>query len=163
MRAAGALGCVLLVIGCGAPQSSPPVVETVVVKPTGPAAPTTQTTDPAPVVAALDPLPPPPLEEPTPLAPVNGAPGCAPFDRGAAASALGAVNLQKCARPNGVRGAGHVKITFAIDGHVSAAVIDAGSFAGTAEGACIASAFRPIRIPAFCGAPVNVGKAFTIN
>ena len=87
----------------------------------------------------------------------------APFDRGAAAGSLGGVNVQSCARPNGPTGSGHVKIMYSPNGSVSSAVVDAGPFPGTLVGACIAAKFRGSHIPAFDGAPVMVGKSFTIQ
>ena len=87
----------------------------------------------------------------------------APFDRGAASGAIGAVNVQSCAKPGGPTGAGHVKITFAPNGSVSAAVIDSGPFNGTPVGGCIVGKFRGPHVPAFGGGPITVGKSFTIN
>lgn len=85
------------------------------------------------------------------------------FDRAAAATALGAVELQTCKRSEGPTGSGHVKVTFANDGSVAAVVLDSGPFAGTLEGSCIEDRFRVVRVPAFGGAPVTVGKSFTMN
>ncbi len=87
----------------------------------------------------------------------------APFDRGAASGAIGAVNVQSCAKPGGPTGAGHVKITFAPNGSVSAAIIDSGPFNGTPVGGCIVGKFRGPHVPAFGGGPITVGKSFTIN
>jgi len=93
----------------------------------------------------------------------GGGGSTAPFDRGAAAAALGGVNVQSCKKPDGPTGTGHVKVTFAPDGSVSSAVVDGGPFPGTPVGGCIAGKFRGARVPAFAGAPVGVGKSFTIN
>ena len=87
----------------------------------------------------------------------------APFDRGAAAAALGGINVQSCKKNDGPAGGGHVKVTFSSNGQVSAAVIDSGPFPGTAVGGCIAGKFRGAHVPAFGGAPVTVGKSFTVN
>jgi predicted Zn finger-like uncharacterized protein len=87
----------------------------------------------------------------------------APFDRGAAAAALGNVNVQSCKKPDGPTGSGHVTVTFAPDGSVTTAVVDGGPFPGTSVGGCIAGKFRGARVPPFGGAPVRVGKSFTIN
>jgi len=118
------------------------------------------------VVAASEPTP---AREPEPGDPAgsmvddapatSAAPGCAPFDRGAAARALGAMNLAGCA--NGQSGRGHFKVVFAPDGGAKAYTIDP-PFAGTPAGSCIASRVRGLRIPPFCGAPVTVGKSFTL-
>ncbi len=93
----------------------------------------------------------------------GGGGSTAPFDRGAAAGALGNVNIQSCKQPGGPTGSGHVKVTFAPDGNVSAAVIDGGPYPGTPVGGCIAGKYRGAHIPAFSGAPVSVGKSFTLN
>ena len=93
----------------------------------------------------------------------GGSTSTAPFDRGAAAAALGGVNVQSCKKPDGPTGSGHVMVTFAPDGSVSSAVIDGGPYPGTAVGGCIAGKYRGARVPAFGGAPVRVGKSFTIN
>ncbi|NOU33165.1 MAG: hypothetical protein HOO96_35145 [Polyangiaceae bacterium] len=87
----------------------------------------------------------------------------APFDRGAAAAALGAVNVQSCKKPDGPTGSGHVKVTFGPSGAVSSATADAPPFAGTPVGGCVAGKFRGVKIPAFAGSSVSVGKSFTIN
>ncbi len=87
----------------------------------------------------------------------------APFDRGAAAAALGAVNVQSCKKPDGPTGSGHVKVTFGPSGAVSSATADAPPFAGTPVGGCVAAKFRGVKIPAFSGGSVSVGKSFTIN
>jgi hypothetical protein len=88
-----------------------------------------------------------------------------PFDRGAAAQALGAVNVQSCRRPGGPTGAGHVKITYEpATGRVSAVTVDSGPFPGTPEGACIVGRYRAAAVPPFCGgASVAVGKSFALQ
>lgn len=93
----------------------------------------------------------------------GGGASTAPFDRGAAAASLGAVNVQSCKKPDGPTGSGHVTVTFAPDGSVQSAVIDGGPFPGTPVGGCIAGKYRGARVPAFGGAPVRVGKSFTVN
>jgi predicted Zn finger-like uncharacterized protein len=101
-----------------------------------------------------------------PAAPVAAADpggGTAPFDRGAASGAIGSVNVQSCAKPGGPTGGGHVKITFAPNGSVSAAVIDSGPFPGTPVGGCIVGKFRGPHVPPFSGGAITVGKSFTIN
>jgi predicted Zn finger-like uncharacterized protein len=96
-------------------------------------------------------------------APAAPAQSTAPFDRGAAAGALGAVNVGACKKPDGPTGSGHVSVTFAPDGSVSSAVADSPPFAGTPTGGCVAGKFRSAHIPAFGGGPVKVGKSFVIN
>jgi len=101
----------------------------------------------------------PPGPQPT-LAPVYAT---APFDRGAAAASLGAVNVASCKRPDGPTGSGHVSVTFAPDGSVQSSVVDQPPFAGTAVGGCVAGKFRGARVPAFCCCNVTVGKSFVIQ
>ncbi len=93
----------------------------------------------------------------------GGGGSTAPFDRGAAAASLGAVNVQSCKKPDGPTGSGHVTVTFSPDGSVASAVVDSGPFPGTPVGGCIAGKYRGARVPAFGGAPVKVGKSFTVN
>jgi predicted Zn finger-like uncharacterized protein len=98
-----------------------------------------------------------------PSTPPPSSAGSAPFDRGAAAGALGAVNVASCKRPDGPTGPGHVAVTFAPDGSVATAQVDQPPFAGTAVGGCVAGKFRGARVPAFSGGSVKVGKSFVIN
>jgi len=86
-----------------------------------------------------------------------------PFDRGAAAGALGGIDVQGCKQPDGPTGPGHVTVTFAPDGSVASAVVDQGPFPGTPVGGCIAGKYRGARVPAFSGGPVKAGKSFTLN
>jgi predicted Zn finger-like uncharacterized protein len=95
--------------------------------------------------------------------PPAAAGGTAPFDRGAAAAAIGGVNIQSCKKADGPTGGGHIQITFGPDGNVQTAVVDQPPFAGTPVGGCIAGKFRGAHVPAFSGSPVKVGKSFTIN
>jgi predicted Zn finger-like uncharacterized protein len=87
----------------------------------------------------------------------------APFDRGAAAAALGAINVASCKRADGPTGGGHVAVTFAPSGGVVSAVVDQPPFAGTVVGGCVAGKFRGARVPAFGGGNIKVGKSFAIN
>ena len=95
--------------------------------------------------------------------PAAAAAGTSPFDRGAAAAAIGNVNFQSCKKPDGPTGGGHIQITFGPDGNVQTAVVDQPPFAGTPVGGCIAGKFRGAHVPPFAGSPVKVGKSFTIN
>jgi predicted Zn finger-like uncharacterized protein len=90
-------------------------------------------------------------------------PSSAPFDRGAAAAALGSINVSSCKKADGPTGSGHIKVTFAPSGIVTSAQVDQPPFAGTAVGGCVAGKFRSAHIPAFGGAPVPVGKSFVIE
>ena len=87
----------------------------------------------------------------------------APFDRGAAASALGSVNVQSCKKAGGPTGAGKVKVTFAPSGSVESAVIEGPPYEGTPVGGCIAGKYRGAHVPAFSGPPVSVEKSFSIS
>lgn len=98
-----------------------------------------------------------------PAVPATVGTGGAPFDRGAAAGALGAVNVQSCKRPDGPTGTGHVKVTFTPDGAASSVTLDGGPFVGTPVGACIEGKYRTARVPTFTGTPASVGKSFTIE
>jgi hypothetical protein len=108
-------------------------------------------------VGLSPPVPPPPRPMITPFPA-----GPAPFDRGTAAAALGSVHVGKCAQAGGPTGTGHVTITFLPDGSAARAVVDQPPFAGTTTGACIEALFLRVRVPAFSGAPVTVGKSFQI-
>lgn len=82
------------------------------------------------------------------------------FDRAAAASALGAIDLARCKAPNAKRGEGHVTVTFAPAGTASAATVDRGPMAGTPVAKCIQEKFAKAKVPAFRGDAVSVGKTF---
>jgi hypothetical protein len=84
-----------------------------------------------------------------------------PFDRAAAQRAIGAVDVQHCAK--GATGAGHVRITFSSSGQVTDVHEDAGPFIGTPTATCVTSAYRQVHVPPFSGGPVQVGKSFSIH
>lgn len=86
-----------------------------------------------------------------------------PFNRGAAASALGTVVVSDCAQKNGPTGSGHVKIMFSPAGKVAASDVDSPPFAGTDVGKCVAKKFARIHIPPFVGGSVVVGKSFRVS
>lgn len=88
--------------------------------------------------------------------------GSGPFDRGAAARALSGVSVDACKAAGGPTGEGHVAITFEPDGSVRSVVVDAAPYAGTTVGGCIAGRYRAVTVPPFQGAPVQVGKRFSI-
>ena len=85
------------------------------------------------------------------------------FDRGAAAASLGSINVASCRQADGPTGAGHVKVTFQPSGTVSAVEVDEPPFRGTSVGGCLAAKFRSAHVPPFDGAPVIVGKTFTLD
>lgn len=84
----------------------------------------------------------------------------AEFDRSAAASAITEINLAKCKATNATRGDGHVTITFAPGGSASAAVVDKGPWLGTPVAKCMVKEFKKVKVPAFKGEAVTVGKTF---
>ncbi|MDB4992724.1 MAG: virulence associated protein [Myxococcaceae bacterium] len=78
-------------------------------------------------------------------------------------SALGTVDLAPCRDTSGrVSGTGHAKVTFAPTGHALRAEVDAPPYAGTRTGTGIEAAFGRMTVPAFAGAPLTVGKSFTL-
>ena len=85
-----------------------------------------------------------------------------PFDRGAAAAALAGISVAHCAA-SGQVGTGHVTVTFSPTGRVSGVVVDDPSFSGTPAGRCVPAAFFRAAVPPFDGAPVRVGKSFTLG
>lgn len=94
------------------------------------------------------------------VAPSSTSATVSPFDRAAAARALG-VGVTTCERPGDPSGPGHARVTFAPSGHVTAVDVDP-PYAGTAAGACVRDRFRAATVPAFAGAPLTVGKTFTL-
>jgi hypothetical protein len=82
------------------------------------------------------------------------------FDKVAASSALGSVDLSRCKATNAKRGEGHVTVTFAPQGTASSAVVDRGPMVGTPVQKCIEMRFKLTKVPAFKGASVQVGKTF---
>jgi hypothetical protein len=84
----------------------------------------------------------------------------ADFDRQAAATALGEINLQKCKATNAAKGDGHVTVTFSPDGAVQNALVDRGPWIGTPVAKCLVKEFKKAKVPAFKGDAVTVGKSF---
>ena len=77
---------------------------------------------------------------------------------------LGGVELIKCKAPGGPRGAGHVLITFATDGAVSDVQVDRLPYKDNPVARCITAQYKLApKIPVFTGAPVQVGKNFSID
>lgn len=145
----------------GADPSTATASATAVVQPRTTATPVVQKAA-SPSVKATTETPPPAVPATPTTGPTTTGGGGVPFDRGAAASALGAVSVQSCKRPGGPTGSGHVKVTFAPDGSASAATVD-DPFAGTDVGTCVEGKYRSARVPAFAGTPTNVRKSFTID
>jgi len=86
-----------------------------------------------------------------------------PFNRQAAARSLGAVDVSSCATPGGPTGPGHVSIVIATDGGVSSVRADKAPYADTIVGSCIEEKFRGVRVPAFEGSPIPIGKQFRLE
>ncbi len=82
------------------------------------------------------------------------------FDRTAAVSAINEVSLQRCKVTNAAKGDGHVTITFQPGGPAEKALIDKGPWVGTPVAKCMAKEFKKVKVPAFKGEPVTVGKSF---
>ncbi len=122
-----------------------------------------KTEDP-PLPSAFDPtapLPAPSGKTRTPqgLVPVSAE----PFNRTAAATALGAVDVQSCKQDGGPTGAGHAQCNFEITGKVSACTLSA-PYHGTSTGECIIKKYKTVKVPPFEGtARVSVGKAFLVR
>lgn len=96
-----------------------------------------------------------------PAAPASARP---PFDRTAAAAAVGAAAgaAASCREPGSPSGAARVAVTFAPSGRVTTATIAAGQYAGTSVGGCIARAIRSARVEPFSGDLVTVHKTITL-
>ena len=88
------------------------------------------------------------------------APAPIDFDRQAAVSAINEVSLQRCKVTNAAKGDGHVTITFQPGGPAEKALIDKGPWVGTPVAKCMAKEFKKVKVPAFKGEPVTVGKSF---
>lgn len=81
------------------------------------------------------------------------------FDKTAASSAITGVDLSKCKVTNAPKGDGHVMITFAASGEASNANIDKGPWSGPVA-KCMVKQFKTVKVPAFKGDAVTVGKSF---
>ena len=99
----------------------------------------------------------PPSAPPAALESSASSPTSKPFNRGAAAAALGRVDLRECAPTD----SGHVTVIFGSDGNVTSAVLDGGALVGTAAAGCIEAKYRGVSIPPFAGNSVYVGKSFS--
>jgi hypothetical protein len=161
------LGVTLIVLSaCGgrpAPPPSAPV--TVEVAPAAPitSGPLAHSPPPDPTPPSREAAPPPEDGPTTVLEPMPSGAGGQPFDRGAAASALGAAQIQRCLVPGGPTGHGHVTIVWDPSGGVSSATIDQGPFVGTVIGACLEHVYSTLTVRPFAGAPVRVGKSFLLQ
>jgi hypothetical protein len=102
-------------------------------------------------------------EEKPPIPPSEQGAASPAFNRAAAAAALGTIDVRHCRSLSGADGSGHVQVVFANDGTVSHAEIDDGPNMKPPRGECITNTFRATRVPPFAGAPVRVGKTFSIG
>jgi hypothetical protein len=88
----------------------------------------------------------------------------APFDRGAAASALSErKRTAACSSLEAPKGSGHLMVFFSPNGTAEKVVVDQPPFAGTPTGDCLRDHFSSVRIPPFNGSPVKVGITFFIG
>jgi hypothetical protein len=149
---------------CGGDPAPPPSAPFTV--DVAPAAPITS----GPLAQSPPPNPTPPEREAAPTTSAEPVPtrvpspgSGQPFDRGAAASALAAAQIQWCHVPGGPSGPGHVTVEWDPSGHVSSATIDQGPYGGTAVGRCLARVYSTATIPPFAGAPVRVAKSFVLQ
>ena len=104
-----------------------------------------------------------PLPPQEPCRCVGSDPRCeCPFDRGAAASALRSVDVHPCFVPP--RPATfHARMTFeGKGGVVQTAAFDSGDLSEP-EKRCVQAALRRVKVPAFGGGAVTVGKSFTVG
>ena len=85
------------------------------------------------------------------------------LDKKVVSEALDAVSLNMCKKPGGPTGEGHVLVTLAPNGKVKSAVVDTAPFAGSKAAGCIAKAFQKVRVPAFKGETIVLGKKFRID
>lgn len=147
----------LVLAGCAKAAHEP---ETVTLPPMPPVAPSSVPAEPTASARALAPVADPcSTENEGPS--VSGGSSTAPFDRGAAQKAIAGARLSCCKHDAPV--SGHITLTFDNAGHISSAVLDQGSLAGTPVGDCVVAQFKAIRVPAFGGTPVRVGKSFALR
>lgn len=82
----------------------------------------------------------------------------APFDRAAAAKALGAVDVKHCyEKPPILDAQLHIDLTFMPNGVVTEATADA-PYANTEAGKCAEEKFKAVRVAPYVGTPVRMGR-----
>lgn len=88
-----------------------------------------------------------------------------PFDSAAATAALNqaAASVAACRKDGDPTGSATVIVRYAPSGRVTSSTVEAGPFAGTVTGGCIATTFRKARVPAFSGDYVTVKKTVSIR
>lgn len=102
--------------------------------------------------------------EPAPAAPVASAaeddapPANVPFDRAAAAKAIGAVDLSACYEAPPILDAQlHMDLTLMPNGRITQATADP-PYAGTEAERCAASRFQAVRVAPWVGPPMRMGR-----
>jgi len=112
-------------------------------------------------------VPTPPVETQNPAAATSATPDLADpvAAEKAIAKAMGrgarrAASCRGAASPSGVA---HVTVTFLPTGEVKTATVRGAPFAGTADGECIVSKFRPLKVPPFAGENVTVKKDLALE
>ena len=88
-----------------------------------------------------------------------------PFDEQAANAALNQAALASsmCRKAGDPSGTATVIVRYAPSGRVTSATVEAGPFAGTLTGGCVATTFRKALIPAFSGDYVTVKKTVSLK
>ena len=108
-----------------------------------------------------------PVEVQSPPPATSAAPDLA--DQLATEKAIGRAMGRGSRRAATCRGAGspagvaHMTVTFLPSGEVKTAIVRGAPFAGTADGECIVSKFRPLRVPPFSGENVTVKRDLTLE
>jgi hypothetical protein len=116
-----------------------------------------------PSLADAPAAPPKPAPKPDPEPEATAATG--PFDKNAAAAALGnaASAAGSCRSSGDPSGVAQVSVTFSPTGRATRAIVDGPPFAGTATGGCIASKMTQSKVPPFTGSRVTVKKKVVIQ
>lgn len=113
-------------------------------------------------------------QEVAPASPPSRSAAYQEFDKNAAATALSKATaaVRECAGAADPHGTGRIVVSFAPDGHVLSAVIEAGGLRspdgrpsstdirGTSVGHCVEGIFRKARVPPFSGITVAIHKTF---
>jgi len=81
----------------------------------------------------------------------------------ARAMGRGSRRAATCRGAGSPAGVAHMTVTFLPSGEVKTATVRGAPFAGTADGECIVSKFRPLRVPPFAGENVTVKKDLTLE
>jgi hypothetical protein len=109
-----------------------------------------------------------------PAPPIKQEPLARPFDKDAAATALSKATAaaRECSGAADPHGTGRILVSFAAEGHVEGAAIEAGGLTrpdgrpigtdirGTSIGNCVEGIFRKARVPPFSGSAVSIRKTF---